>query len=278
MRTIIVLCFMLACLAGCAAKDNPTPAPASTPASAHIQPEANATLTVQGEVMYRERMALPPRAELWVQLVELDGKGRTLTVLAEQRDAIGKRGIPLPFTLQTAARAIRPDARYGIYARIMEGKRSLFANAEATPLILGADGTPEAARIMLHRTMAEKVKAAPPAPKALTGKLWELRELYGAPVERFDNQRLPSIAVHPAEARISGTDGCNRITAGYTHKGSEVHFKSMASTMMACPQGGEQSRSFASALAEADNWLHKGEKLILRRFDRIIAVLESVSL
>ena len=67
-----------------------------------------------------------------------------------------------------------------------------------------------------------------------------------------------------AEGRVAGTGGCNRMMGGYKAEGDSIEFTRMASTMMACPDGGmEGDRRLAGALEAARRWLIAGPLLEL---------------
>lgn len=75
------------------------------------------TLTVTGNVLYRERVAFPENAVVTVRLEDISRADAPSTVLAEQRieDATG---VPVPFELSAYRTAIDPRARLAVRAQI----------------------------------------------------------------------------------------------------------------------------------------------------------------
>ncbi|MFC7450227.1 YbaY family lipoprotein [Rhodococcus daqingensis] len=75
------------------------------------------TLTVTGNVSYRERIAFPENAVVTVRLEDISLADAPSTVLAEQRieDATG---VPVPFELAAYRDAIDPRARLAVRAQI----------------------------------------------------------------------------------------------------------------------------------------------------------------
>jgi heat shock protein HslJ len=60
--------------------------------------------------------------------------------------------------------------------------------------------------------------------------------------------------VFAAGGRVSGADGCNRLTGSYTAKGEALTFGQIASTQMACPDTEEVARRFQGALKGTSRW------------------------
>lgn len=64
-------------------------------------PQPEPTVPLTGMVTYRERMALPPDAELTVTLHRKTSDGRML--VAEERASTESRNVPLPFSIACPA-------------------------------------------------------------------------------------------------------------------------------------------------------------------------------
>ena len=260
MRSLL-LCFLILLAVACVPQPKPT----------NVGPSH----TVQGDVAYRERMALPDGAVLWVQLAQVDDKGRTLLILDEyEQRAQGQ--VPLPFSLVYDGDKLHDGGTYALLARILYQDTSIFASTAPMPLTLPTD-VPQ--HMVLHRP--EPLSTAPfhaPTARELTGKRWELRSLYGVPVERFSDERIPGLSFLPDERRINGHDGCNGLSAPYSAAGERVDIGQAAGTLKMCFNGMDQARAMAQAMQEADNWRVSGRTLELRRADRLIATFEGVSL
>ena len=86
-------------------------------------------------------------------------------------------------------------------------------------------------------------------PVNLEGTSWRAVEVVGTPVpsQSPTGDGDPHL-VFGADGRVSGSDGCNRLTGPYTVKGNGLTFGQLAGTMMACPQTDETARRFQSAL------------------------------
>src|SRR4051812_26930184 len=67
-----------------------------------------------------------------------------------------------------------------------------------------------------------------------------------------------------AGGQVSGFDGCNQYTAGYTVNGEALRVQPGASTMMACGEPGESvAGAYADALRRVAKWRIDGAELVL---------------
>lgn len=115
----------------------PTPEAASPASETALPPLAEAapgTLTqVTGTVTYRERIALTPDAVLTVEVRELTPEGKPGDILGQQ--VVTSPGqVPLPFSVALNPQRIRPEASYGLTARITDGGRT-FGTPTAVPVL-----------------------------------------------------------------------------------------------------------------------------------------------
>ena len=142
-------------------------------------PQPEPTVPLTGMVTYRERMALPPDAELTVTLHRKTSDGRML--VAEERASTEGRNVPLPFSIACPA-ADSSSMSYELEAAISSGGTTLFATT--SPLMVH----PGDADIMV---LTHRVMDAAPVTDGLAGTRWKLVELNGKPAEVYDNQPEP---------------------------------------------------------------------------------------
>jgi putative lipoprotein len=144
MRTITgVLLALLTALsatlaAGCASTDETTPPPDDS------QPK------ITGTVSYRERIALPPEAVVYVRLVDVT-LDSTPTVIAELRIADPGQP-PIAFELPFNARFIDPERSYEVMARIEVDDEIIFLAPGSDPVLTRGGGAFVAVTAqMIHR-------------------------------------------------------------------------------------------------------------------------------
>ena len=97
-------------------------------------------VTVSGEVYYRQRIALPPTAELYVAVEDVSRMDVPAVVMAESRITPAGQ-VPISFELKVDASRIDPRYTYAIRARIEDGGRLIWINTEHIPVRL--DGSDE---------------------------------------------------------------------------------------------------------------------------------------
>ncbi|MGF6088061.1 YbaY family lipoprotein [Pseudomonas sp. 18173] len=111
----------------------------------HPTPAPKATLN--GEVFYLQRIALPPTAVLSVSLQDISLADAPAKVIDEQRGPV-KGQVPLPFKLSYDPLQIEPNHRYSINARIEVDGKLLFITTENHAVRLdGTDPQPLKVRV-----------------------------------------------------------------------------------------------------------------------------------
>jgi len=108
----------------------------------------------------------------------------------------------------------------------------------------------------------------------LTGKVWALTELKGAPL----TAGVGISAQFTSDGMVSGSAGCNRYTGTYTVSGSSITFPSpMATTMMMCDESVmAQESAYLSVLGEVKTYAIKGDQLTLVGSDKTILAVYKV--
>lgn len=103
---------------------------------------------LRGTVAFQERMALPPRALLEVQLQEIDGD-EAPRVIAEQRYRVQSQP-PFPFVLKSDEGLSRGD-QYRVVARIFVEGALWFSNQPGDTVSSDADEWPAALELLLRK-------------------------------------------------------------------------------------------------------------------------------
>jgi heat shock protein HslJ len=119
--------------------------------------------------------------------------------------------------------------------------------------------------VALIATTATARSTAPIQPaqdRPLEGTYWRAVELAGKPAPAQDPKREAHL-LFQADGRVSGSDGCNRVSGTYKREGDAVTFGPMAGTRMACPDTGDIERAFGDALQRAARLTVSGDRLEL---------------
>ncbi|WP_170331613.1 YbaY family lipoprotein [Ruegeria arenilitoris] len=204
--------------------------------------------TIQGSATYREKIAVPPDATLYVELQDVSKADAPAEILAAQRYAL--TGVPADFELTYDDALIKDNMRYVVRGSIYQGKKLIFTTDTAYPVL--TDGAGDSADLVL-------VKVQPQGVAMLENTTWNAAVLQGA---ALNTDKRPEISF-AAGGAFSGTSGCNRFNGQAEISGSSIDFpENMAATLMACPPPlDEVERQFLKALQSTTTYALKGERL-----------------
>jgi heat shock protein HslJ len=132
-----------------------------------------------------------------------------------------------------------------------ERTRMIVARAQSLVLVLG---------LVTAAPTAQTQKPAYGTP--LEGTYWKAVELSGKPLPPQDAKREAHLLVDAA-GRVSGSDGCNRITGSCQLKGNAIAFGPIAATRMACANTAAVEEAFHNALKGASRFTIAGDRLEL---------------
>lgn len=249
-RAALAPCIVLAALVACGQGT-------TLPAPAHA---------VTGHVTYRERMALPPDAEVRVTLVEASHADSTKPVADTSFRADGRQ-VPLPFTLAFDRARLDPRRDYALRATITSAGRPIFT----TPLVVlvVTHDHPTQVGLVLARvsgTDDSATTSSPPGapgpakPAALAGTSWVLEDIAGTAVLDAPHATLE----FPDGSRVVGNGSCNRFSGGVAIGDSTIAFSRMISTKIACPPTVmSQETTYLQALQGAERYALDGASLLM---------------
>ncbi len=210
-------------------------------------------LHVSGNVLYRERIALPGSASVRVALVDLAQSGGE-PLASAVLEKVGQ--VPIAFRLDVPAGSFKPDQAYGLVARIDVDGVTWFANDK--PVLIDPARLADPASVLVHRVGA--AAGVPEEEAPITGVVWHLAQLG----EKAADPQVNTTLTFHKDGRISGEGGCNRFSGAADLKGSALRIGNVSSTMMACPEpGATQEREFYEALSKAVAFAVEGETLVL---------------
>ena len=212
-------------------------------------PAFAADLSFTGQVTYRERMALPANAELWVTLVSVPDQ----TPIASAAAALPARSqVPLHYALNVRSAVVRPTGAYGLIAEIRAEGQTLFRNWQPIEVQSGGQaGT----QIQLTFTpppphlAPEQILPPPETPNPLVDIVWTVTSIGGDPILPQSKVTL-SIA---GDQRVGGSGGCNSYFTEADFAGPPLTFSPIAGTRMACDPAvmAQEGRFFAALDATA---------------------------
>lgn len=113
----------------------------------------------------------------------------------------------------------------------------------------------------------------------LVNTYWKLTQVGATAPEAVYNEREAHFVLHTEENRVAGSTGCNRLMGSYRLENGALRFGALATTRMACLEGGETEQAFLAALEATATWQIEGQTLTLRdESGAVVAQFEAVHL
>lgn len=227
----------------------------AAPAIAEVQMK---TLSVT--VSFRERIALPPRAQLDVHLLEVLNADGHADAIASQRFAM--TAVPMTVSLSYDPQVVDGVSNYVVFAAIRSPDgQQLFRATETLDVMDGSDQL--AVDMML--TMLPEADMTVAVPRRISGVAWTVTEVFGDAWPNDD----PATLLIDDEMNVSAFGGCNRFRGQVQPSGRGLAFpENMAGTMMACPDAVEaQERRFLAALTRVSDYVRYGAGLVMMDAD-----------
>ncbi len=242
-------------------------APDSTPQSAN---------TVTGTVFYRQRIALPPNAVIKVVIEDVSYPDAPPVSIAEQEIAPSGKQVPIAFAVRYDPSVLIPSHQYRIRATITADNHLLFESKSDYP-VFAAHPQPSL-EIRVDQVSGNPSIAQTRPDRPLVGIHWRLAELDGKKVNTPIEQRANFVLTDDGN-RISGSGGCNRLVGSYELAGNSLHFKPVATTMMACiGPAMDEEHKFLAALNATTAYRISGATLeLLNDKGRVLAWLHAVA-
>jgi len=204
-------------------------------------PALGAEVTFTGEVVYRERLALPAGSVLTVALVALPGG----VPVASAQAGLDQASSPIAFTLDVHS-ALRAAGAYGLVAEIRTGQ-GVFRTPQPVPVDLAAPAGIVIPVIFGPAPPPPSTEQSLPAlavPSDLVDTHWLVTSIGGDPVMQ-DTELTFSIA---PDHRAGGNGGCNSYFAEASFEEKGLAFGPIAGTRMACAEAimAQETRFFAA--------------------------------
>ena len=225
--------------------------------------QAETMKTVSGSVFYRERIMLPPNAEIKVFLEDVSKMDAPSEVIAT-KVLSPAGGPPWDFTLEYDPARIDSRHTYALRARIEANGHLMFTNTSHIPAFSGAEGQP--VKILLSKVGGSRggQRSEPPGPLAsLTNTYWKPVKLGDQAVTLGAGEKELHMVLVGEENRVRGYSGCNQFMGAFQQNGNQLSFAQMVSTMKACMDGMEQEKRFLDALNQTNRFEIVGNTLSL---------------
>ena len=206
-------------------------------------------LTLQTKVMYLQRMALPPQAEVTVELATVASDNTASRVISQQTQAATGMQ-PYQVALTFDATKVEPVADYVLRAKIAVNGEVIMRSVA------------DVAAFANPSTAPTEIMVAP-VPADIANIQWKLTTLGGNAVPVADNKQALYLELIGGDNRVTGFAGCNRFAGSYTLQQAHISFEQLLSTRKMCFQHMGLEQMFLAALAETDSYDNQDNSLVL---------------
>lgn len=219
-------------------------------------------LAVTGEVLYRERIAMPEGAVVKVQVADVSKADAPADVIGEQ--VIENPGnVPVKFSVPYDAAKIQPQYTYAVSARIEVNGKLEWISTTRIPVI--TNGAPTSnVQVVVQRVGGSTSQPSQDAAQ-LVGPVWQWQSTT-TPVQKIKvKDPLRYTIQFNGDGTVGIKNDCNSVGATYTADGQKINIKLGPTTLMACPPDSQDSE-FARQLRAASIFFFKDGMLYLDLF------------
>ncbi|MBZ9741255.1 MULTISPECIES: YbaY family lipoprotein [unclassified Mesorhizobium] len=207
--------------------------------------------TVSGEVIYRERIALPPSAVLSVQLADVSLADAPAKIIGEQ--TVKPAGqVPISFEIKFDPSLIEPRMTYALQARIVVDGRLMFISDMRHQV----DPLTDAPQTVMLKMVAPNAEPA----ASVFDQVWLVDYVDGV-----GTIAAPQATFRVSEAGKAGGSGpCNTYFATAKVDGQTIAISDIGSTYKACaPEVMAEEKALFSALAKAASFNVDAGRLVI---------------
>lgn len=221
--------------------------------------------TITGEVYYRQRIALPPGAELSVVVLDASWNNPLANIFAGTNVPLDEKSVPVPFSFEVDKSTLIAGDRYEVWALIRSKAGDIIWRTDAGHAVDLSSSTYDLGKLEL--IMVNGSDNADSA--ALQGGPWTVEDINGGGVIDNSNATL----TFSIDGKISGSGGCNYYSGNYQASGKAISINGgMAMTEKACaPALMAQDQRLTSILQNAQSYsINNGKLIILSKNGRPI--------
>lgn len=225
--------------------------------------------TIQVEAFYRERMMVPPNAQLRVTLSDVSKMDVAAELMTEV--VVDNPGAP-PYSIELNydPGAIDQRMRYAVRATISADDKLMFTSTEHIDAF-----APDDSGVVMVRM--QRVAAVAKTAQSLTDSHWQLIALDGVPATPGAGGKKIYLQLHSEDSRYHGFSGCNNYSGGFSSAGDYgLTLGPGITTRMACAEGMEQEHAYLSILSLVASYRIGARSLSLLDSDaKVLARFES---
>jgi putative lipoprotein len=227
--------------------------------------------TIQVEAFYRERMMVPPNAQLRVTLSDVSKMDVAAQLITEV--VVDNPGAP-PYNigLNYDPEVIDQRMRYAVRGTISADDKLMFTSTEHIDAFAPDDSG-------VVKVTMQRVSSATKNAQSLTDGHWQLVALNGVAATPGAGGKKLFLQLRSEDSRYHGFSGCNNYSGSFSRDGGHrLTLGPGASTRMACAEGMEQEHTYLSILSLVASYRIDGKSLSLLDSEaKVLASFESTS-
>ncbi|MGR6778455.1 YbaY family lipoprotein [Moritella viscosa] len=204
--------------------------------------------SITANVFYRQRIALPPGAQVSLVLEDISKMDVAAEIIAQQTiTAVGFP--PYKIDLRYNAAKIKPQHRYALRAQIELGGQLLFINTEQVDAFSNQSAKPTEILVSQVRSEVNGVGKV-----RLTGTHWLLSMLGTEAITADVTLHTPYITFNQDDKKVLGFAGCNRFSGNYDILANSVNLTQLSTSRKLCFQQMNLETQFLAVLSETANY------------------------
>jgi putative lipoprotein len=188
----------------------------------YLVSEKNTESFVTGNILYKEKVALPKGSIIEIKLVDISRQDVSAITISEKKIITNGDQIPFNFKLPFNAKKINPRYTYAIQAKIFIDNQLSFINTESYLVI--TRNNPINIDLILTKVTSNQNELS-----SFIGE-WLLEDLAGGGVIDYLQTKLTLTE----DGKIFGNAGCNNYTGTYKITGNNIKISPLASTRKMC--------------------------------------------
>ncbi len=222
----------------------------------------HASNTIEGTLLYRERMLLPAGSSVVITLEDLPYTDTPSTVIATKTFNAPKAS-PIAFSLTYDRNAIEPGRRYTLQAVVVHKGNTLFHS------VSHEDPFHAPLTILLKRSSQKQQKPH------IADIHWKLLRIENVAIASSEKLQDPNFILKKGNT-VLGFTGCNRFVGTYTLQDEHIRFSQISATPMQCSKTMETEQAFKHVLQQARHYRVRDNILELFDDTNVIASFRAV--
>ncbi|MBK0328347.1 META domain-containing protein [Rhodobacteraceae bacterium F11138] len=201
------------------------------------QADADRTVTVSGQISYRQKIALVPDSTVTVSLRDISRADAPSRIMA--RASFPGQQVPIPFSLTVVNDLFDPRHSYALSASITGVDGRLHWITDTVHAVDVKQASTDFGTLFLTQVSGTDTVGG----NLLTGGEWRVQDIDGHGVIDIAQTTIS----FERDGRVSGSGGCNRYTGSYEQADDTLTFGPVAVTRKACvPAVARQEDAFLS--------------------------------